>query len=213
MSTPIASLKRLEELGLDRTLYGSCAEPEQRSITNRGKVWITRGCDQYQECPWRDNTAMMQPRDDGDTVPRPRNVVTKFIKPNPTGPGDRVINSYCACHQFLGGSKRRDGKNNEIAEAVGGEGETVRLKLSKRNVNPDGSVFFTPEVRPTVVPRYPDPTEVAELFEDVEAGRERIENKQRTVDAERERRVGRASSPRGAGIEGLTIVDGIKTNE
>ena len=149
---------------------------------------------------------MMKPRDAADTLPRPRNVVTKFIKPNPTGPGDRVINSYCPCFQFLGGSKRRDGRNNEIAEAVGGEGDTVRLKLSKKNTKADGSVYFTPEIVPTVVPVFPDPTEVDELFEDVEAGRDRIENKQRTVDAERARRLGHG----GGRMEGVTIGDNLK---
>jgi hypothetical protein len=205
MATPIASLKRLEALGLDRALYGSCAEPDQRSIQGRGKVWITRGCDQWNECPWKHGTELMKPRDAADVLPRPRNVVTKFIKPNPNGPGDRVINSYCACHQFLSGPKRRDGRNNEIAEVVGGEGDTVRLKMSKRNTKTDGSIYFTPEIRPTVVPIFPDPTEVEELFEDVEAGRDRIENKQRTVDAERARRLGH-----GGGMEGVAIGDNLK---
>jgi hypothetical protein len=148
----------------------------------------------------------MQAANEGDAVPRPRHVITKFIKPNPTGPGDRIINSYSPCFQFLGGKKRRDGKNDEVAEVVGGEGGTVRIKGSKKNTNPDGSVFFSPEMKLTVVPRFPDPTEVPELFEDVEAGRERIENKQRTVDAERDRRLGRGPGPAGAGI---VITEGI----
>jgi hypothetical protein len=202
---PIASVKRLKELGLEPAGYGSCSEPEQRSIKNKGKTWINRGCAQYHDCDWKDGTEHMERRDETDTVPRPRNVVTKFIKPNPMGPGDRVINSYCSCFQFLGGMKRRDGRNNEIAEVVGGEGDMVKIKGNERKTNPDGTFYFKPTSSLVRTPRFLDPTEVDELFEDVDAGRDRIQNKAKTTDAERARRV--SGSVKKDAIEGVTIAD------
>jgi hypothetical protein len=202
---PIASLARLAELGLNKADYGSCSAPEQKSIKNRGRVWINRGCSEHHECPWKDNTDFMQQRGPTDTVPRPRNIVTKFIKPNSTGPGDRIINSYCSCFRFLGGLKKRDGRNSEIAEAVGGEGDVVKVKASVRVENPDKTIYFKPKVDPVTVPIFPDPTEVDELFEDVHAGQGRLEHKSRTVDAERERRLGGAVAKEAA--QGMTIVD------
>lgn len=213
MEGPIASRERLVQLGLDPAAYPSCAAPHQENVPNKGRVWVTMGCSQHYDCPWKNSTQLQLPADDAhawDTVPRPRNVVTKFIKPNPTGPGDRVINNYCACWQFLAGMKRRDGKNNEIAEVVGGEGDTVRLRRSRRIQHPDGTVTFQPIAEPTVVPRFADPTEVPELFEDVEAGQDRIENKQRTVDAERARRLGVEIPGRTDKREEVTVLKGIR---
>jgi hypothetical protein len=206
---PIASVARLRELGLDPSEYGSCSEPVQKSVKNKGRVWVNRGCGQYNfgdhGCPWRASTEHMQPRDETDTNPRPRNVITKFIKPNDAGPGDKVNNSYCSCVRFLGGLKRRDGRNGEIAEAVGGEGEAVLIKTSERKTNPDNSVYFKPRVESVTVPRFPDPTEVDELFEDVYAGQDRLAHKAKTVDAERERRMGGAVK-REQGVS-ITTVD------
>ena len=192
MKEPIASQKRLAELGLDKKLYPSCSEPLIRSIPNRGRQWENSGCDQFHDCPWKDGTLHMLPRDDDDKVPRPRHVVYKHIIPRQNGPGDVVINRYCACFQFLAVQKRRDGMNGEIAEVVGGEGDTVNIKTSKKITNPDGTVYYVPEAKEIEVPRFPDPTEVPELFEDVNAGRDRIDNKQRQVNEERERRLGRS---------------------
>ena len=206
MAGPIASVERLAELGLDRADYGSCSEPEQKSIKNRGRVWINRGCQQYHGCTWKDGTEHMQARDEKDNKPRPRTVITRFIKPNSTGPGDKIINNYCSCFRFLGGLKQRDGRNNEIAEVVGGEGDKVMLKMSERRQNPDGSVYFKPKAEEVVVPRFPDPTEVDELFEDVYAGQSRLEHKSKTVDADRERRLSGAVAKEDQGLN-ITTVD------
>ena len=198
---PIASPERLEELGLSVAEYGSCSKPVQE-----GKgVWLNQGCARWKECPWRDNTEHMEKRDATDVHPRPRNVITKFVKPNDGGPGDRVISSYCSCFRFLGGLKRRDGRNREIAEVVGGEGETVSVKTSERKTNPDGSIYFKPKMETVTVPRYPDPTEVDELFEDVYAGQSRMEHKAKTVDAERERRLSGATKKEE--MQGITFTD------
>lgn len=205
---PIASQKRLAELGLDKADYGSCSKPIQESVRNRGRTWINRGCNQWEGCPYRESTQFMQPRDATDTEPRPRNVITKFIKPSSSGPGDRVIDGYCSCFQFLGGLKRRDGRNSEIAEAVGGEGEIVKITSSEKKTNTDGSVYFRPIKLEVTVPRFPDPTEVDELFEDVHAGQSRIEHKARTVDAERERRLtGSVAKQEASEARDVTIVD------
>jgi len=204
---PIASVARLKELGLDPASYGSCSDPLQKSVKNKGRTWINRGCSQYDGCPWKDGTEHMQARDEGDKLPRPRMVITKFIKPNSTGPGDRIINSYCPCFQFLGGLKRRDGMNREIAEVVGGEGEKVLVKTSERKANPDGTFYFKPKMEQVTVPRFPDPTEVDELFEDVYAGQSRLEHKAKTVDADRARRLAGAEAREQDEGEGLTITD------
>ena len=169
--------------------YPTCARPVQER-----KKWVVRGCTQWEVCPWHDNLEYMLPRDKTDDAPRPRNVRTKFIKPNPGGPGDRVMNNYCSCFRFLGGLKRRDGRNNEIAEATGGEGDTVNLKGSERVVNPDNTIYFKPKIVETTIPRFPDPTEVDELFEDVYAGKDRVDHRSRTVDADRQRRLGMVSA-------------------
>ena len=183
------------EIGLDPAQYGSCSEPDQRSIKNKGRVWINRGCGKWYDCPWKDNTQHMVARDATDTNPRPRHVRSKFIKPNSGGTGDRVIMSYCACYQFLGDMKRRDGKNNEIAEVTGGEGEVVSVRSSERTVKPDGGVYYKPVAKDVTIPRFPDPTEVDELFEDVFAARGRQEHKALTEDSERASRLGARIAP------------------
>ena len=201
----IASLKRLEQLGLDKKSYGSCSEPIQKSVKNVGRGWVNRGCDAWPGCPWRDEMLYIQPRDENDGVPRPRNVVVKLIKPNPTGPGDRIVNSYCACFQALG-KKRRDGMNNEIVEIVSGEGSEVVIKGSKQNVNMDKTIYFTPVAIKKVVPRFPDPTEVSELFEDIYAGQDRIANKAATVDADRQRRLTGAKEKQESNVEKIEVI-------
>lgn len=204
---PITSRERLEVLGMAAGTYGSCSEPDQRKIQNKGRVWFNRGCKHWYDCQWKDSTEHMQARDEGDVKPRPRNVMTKHIKPNSlAGVGDVVINSYCPCFRYHKSFKKRDGKNNEILEVVGGEGEIVNIKSHKKHVNPDGSVYLTPEVKSIPVPRFPDPEEVPELFEHVFAGKERLAHKARTVDADRERRlkgiVGKESA-----FEGVTPLE------
>lgn len=202
-SAPIASLERLKELGLDPAQYGSCSEPEQKSIKNKGRVWINRGCAQWHDCPLRQGTDYMQRRGPGDIHPRPRNVKTTFIKPNSNGPGDRIQNSFCSCFRFLGGLKRRDGRNNEIAEITGGEGDEVTIKTSTRVQNPDNTFYFKPATKTIPVPIFPDPTEVDELFEDIYAAKTRQENKARTTDADRSRRLAGAAEK----IEGLHVTE------
>lgn len=210
---PIASQERLKALGLEQTQYGSCSEPEQRSIKNVGKVWINRGCDEHWRCQWKTGLELMDAEagpgenpNQKDDVPRPRNVVVKLIKPNPTGPGDRIINNYCACYQAIR-KMRRDGKNREIVEVVSGEGSEVRLKGSERHEKPDKSVFYVPIVVATKVPRFPDPTEVADLFEDVYAGRDRLAHKEKTTDAERAKRLSGAAEKEEA-LEQVPILSG-----
>lgn len=211
---PIASVARLKELGLNPAQYGSCSEPLQKSIRNKGRTWINRGCPQWDNCRWREGgehqLAMTEEErkksgcsEDADAAPRPRHVITKFIKPSSSGLGDRIINSYCPCFRFIGGIGQRDGRNNEIAEVVGGEGESVLLKTNTRVTNPDGTIYFKPGMKDVTVPRFPDPTEVDELFEDVYAARSRQDRKARTTDAERERRLSGAIERE----EGLTITD------
>ena len=206
-TAPIASQKRLEELGLPLGVYGSCSVEDQKKIQNRGRVWFNRGCKHAHECQWVNGTEHMQARDEKDTEPRPRNVALKHIKPNPMGVGDVVLNTYCSCVQYHESFKKRDGKNNEILEVVGGEGDTVNIKSHEKHVNPDNSIYLTPKVKPTVVPRFPDPEEVPELFEDVFAGRERQAHKARTVDAERDRRL-RGSVGKDAGVVPLEVGSG-----
>lgn len=189
MADPICSQARLDELGLDRGKYGSCSVEDQRKIQNKGRVWFNRGCKHAHECPWANSTEHMQPRDKSDNQPRPRMVAIKHIKPNPLGVGDVILNTYAPCYRWHRSFKRRDGQNKEILEVVGGEGDVINIKSHKKHTNPDGSIYLTPEVKPVTVPRYPDPTEVPELFEDVFAGRDRLAHRAKTVDAERERRL------------------------
>lgn len=203
---PIASQERLTELGMPHGTYGSCSSPDQRTIKNRGKIWFNRGCQFYHECEWRSGTDHMSKRDDGDVHPRPRNVATKHIKPSASGVGDVIINAYSPCFRYHKSLKKRDGKNNEIVEVVGGEGDVVSLKSHKKHVNPDGSIYLTPEVKKIEVPRYPDPTEVPELFEHVFAAEQRKEHKSRTADADRERRLRGAVSKESA-FEGVTKLE------
>lgn len=200
---PIAAKERLEELGMAVASYGSCSEPDQRKIQNRGRVWFNRGCKFFHECEWRNNTEHMQARDEGDIKPRPRHVSTKHIKPGIGGVGDTIINSYCPCFRYHKSLKKRDGQNNEIVEVVGGEGDRIKIKSHKKHVNPDNSIYLSPEVKDLVIPRYPDPTEVPELFEHVFAASERRDHKARTVDAARERRLKGALRKEDATFEGV----------
>ena len=207
MGEAICSQVRLDELGLDRAKYPSCSLEDQRKIKNRGEVWFNRGCKYALECQWANNTEHMQPRDEGDIHPRPRHVIIKHIKPNSlTGVGDVILNNYAPCFRWHRSFKKRDGLNREILEVVGGEGDVVNIKSHKKHVNPDGSIYLTPEVKSTTVPRYPDPTEVPELFEDVFAGRERLAHQSKTVDAERKRRLEGAVGREDA-FEGVTPLE------
>ena len=213
LAKPIASKRRLEDLGMEPGKYASCSAPDQRKVKNKGAVWFNRGCLSYYDCPWRDGTEHIQPREPAageaaDDAPRPRNVSVKHIKPSSTGPGDVIINSYCPCFRALKQMSRRDGHNNEIVEIVGGEGDTINIKSHKKHVNPDGSIYLTPEVKSVVVPRYPDPTEVPALFEHVFAARDRKEHKARTVDAERERRLKGAVRKDAEGVTTLEVGPG-----
>lgn len=208
LGKPIASKARLEQLGMEPSKYASCSEPDQRKIQNKGPVWFNRGCAAYYDCPWRDGTEHQAEPDEKhpeDTMPRPRNLAVKHIKPNSTGPGDIIINSYCPCFRALKQMKR-DGRNNEIVEVVGGEGMSINIKSHKKHVNPDNSIYLTPETKSVEVPRYPDPTEVPELYEHVFAAKDRKDHKARTVDAEREKRL-RGASRKEAALEGVTPLE------
>lgn len=201
MAGPIASRERLEELGLNPAEHGSCSEPDQRSVKNVGKVWYNRGCDEWHRCPWKSGTDYIDPQNENDVNPRPRNVAYKFIKPNPKGTGDLVINSWCSCFQFLGNKKPRDGLNQVLTEVVGGEGANVLLKVSEKVPQPDGTVYYKPVKKPAAVPSFPDPTKVEELFEAIYAAEDKLNSRQKRVQEERDRRLGRS-----AAIEGVATI-------
>lgn len=198
---PIASRQRVEGLGLDPAVYASCAEPEQRSIPNRGKVWITKGCRHWYDCKIKDSVQYMKLRDEKeraaikidetvDAMPRPRHLKVRHVKPDPKGYGDIVIDNYCSCHHWYRDLARRDGNNGEIAEIIGGEGDTVSLRTSKKDVQKDGSVSFTDDDVEVVIPRFPDPTEEPSMKEALRGARARKEGSARRRDDGRARRLG-----------------------
>lgn len=172
---PVASIERLKELNMDIRIYPSCGEFIQRNVPNKGRVTDQKGCPYWNECEWKGNTKHMQKRDEKDVHPRPRHIKTRFVKPNPEGVGDTVIDNFCGCWRWHQSLARRNRKNRELARVIGGEGDTVMLRVGKRIVQPDNSIVFDTEYKPTVIPRFPDPEENKDLKNDVFAARAKSE--------------------------------------
>lgn len=172
---PVASLERLKELNMDPKIYPSCSEFIQRSVPNRGRVTENKGCKWSHVCEWANNTKHMQARDEKDVHPRPRHIKTRFVKPNPDGVGDIVIDNYCGCWRWHESLAKRNRKNRELARVIGGEGDLVTLRVGKKTVRPDNSVFYDTEYKDTIIPRFPDPEENPDLKNDVFAARAKAE--------------------------------------
>lgn len=174
---PIASLERLIELGLDPKQFGSCSEPQgQRGYRNQIEHPTNAGCKYRGECKWA-KVPMPEKSKNGEMVmrPRPRYVKTRLIKPKRDGSGkDAIREGYCTCAQWHSDLKRRHGKNNEIAEVVGGEGDTVLLMGSKLITKDEAGNAIQPQYKPTffkkVIPAFLDPEDDPELIVDVYAG-------------------------------------------
>lgn len=163
--TPVGSLERLKELGLDPVLYGSCSEGRKVEIVGKGKVLVNRGCAFHYECPWK-NTPMPDPDRDHMRA-RPRMVKTRIIKPAHSGRGDVMRENYCACFQWHADMKDRDGKNGELTEVCGGEGDPVILSGSEEIIHKDGTRTFKPIGITETIPVFADPAEAAALSVDV----------------------------------------------
>lgn len=172
---PVASVDRLRELNMNIAIYPSCGAFIQRSVPNVGKVTDQKGCKWAETCEWAKNTKHMQMRDETDVKPRPRFVKTRFVKPNPTGPGDIVIDNYCGCFRWHESLAKRNRKNRELARVIGGEGDTVNIKTSKRVVQADNSVIYEDDYKTVTIPRFPDPTESKDLKQDVFAAKAKAE--------------------------------------
>lgn len=172
---PVASIERLKELGMDLAKYPACGKIIQENTPNVGRVTIQKGCKYAAKCPWVNNTQHMQKRDAGDIHPRPRHVKTRFVKPNPDGVGDVVIDNYCGCWRWHQSLAKRNRKNRELARVIGGEGDKVNIRVGKKIVNPDGSIVFDTEYQEVVIPRFPDPTENKDLKHDVFAAKAKME--------------------------------------
>lgn len=172
---PIGSVDRLKELNLNLAIYPSCGEFIQRNVQGRGRVTEQKGCKYFHECEWRNNTKWMQARDEKDIKPRPRNVKTRFVKPDPDGPGDVIIDNYCLCTRWHENLKRRHKKNRELAKVIGGEGDKVNIRVHHRVERPDKSVVFEQDYKEVTIPRFPDPTENKDLRQDVFAAKAKAE--------------------------------------
>lgn len=193
--TPIASLARLKEIGLDQTKFGSCSEPEEKRSKNRGRVTINRGCTYEHECRWAHNLEHMQLKD-GEDQPRPRHIKTRIVKPREGG-GDIVRDNYCSCFQWHDGLKQRDGKNLEIVEVIGGEGDKIQLKGSEPKGPPvvgEPTVWIS-RLFEKVIPRFPDPEEVQELAEEVQSAKLRSDSTIRKRAEGRTERLGISGQP------------------
>ena len=188
--TPIASLARLKEIGLDHTKFGSCSEPEEKRTKQRGRIVVNRGCNFQHECTWANTLEHMQVRE-GETDPRPRYVKTRIVKPRDGG-GDSLRDNYCPCFMFHDGLKQRDGKNGELVEVIGGEGDKIQLKGSE----PKGPAvvgeptIWIPRLFATTIPRFPDPEDVPELAEEVSSAKLRADSAIRRRTEGRTQRLG-----------------------
>ena len=210
---PVASLERIKELHLDPAIYPACGPIIQVTGPTTGRKTVQKGCKWYEwkdgQCPWRDNTQHMQARDAGDVKPRPRHLRTRFVKPDPNGgPGDIVIDNYCACFRWHEGLSKRNRKNRELARVIGGEGDTVTLKTSKRVLQADNSVVYEEDYKEVVIPRFPDPTENKDMKQDVFAAKAKaqVEGEAFVVDeADEARRLG--VQPNAPAVEGATPVE------
>lgn len=163
--TPIGSLERLKELGMDVVEYGTCSEPRRVDVEGRGRVVVNRGCIFHYDCPW---ASVPMPDPDGEHLrPRPRFVKTRIIKPSGTGRGDIMRENYCACFQWHSDLKQRDGKNDEMTEAETAEGKTYIARGTQEEKRADGTLAFIPKHWTATIPAFPDPTEIEVLSQDV----------------------------------------------
>lgn len=193
---PVGSSQRLAELGLPKEVYGSCSGHLKKAPGGPFDKVLNRGCrhhpDSGGDCPWAMGTALMNPRDEKDTVPRPRNVGTRLVKPSATEEGDSMRESWCSCVQWLDDLKRKDGLNKVLTEVVCGEGGTVQIRDSRIEQDAAGARIYIPIRKEVEVPRYPDPADVPALAGALDAGRVRTKNEQRKRREERESRIGPA---------------------
>lgn len=173
---PVASLERLKQAGLDPAMFGSCSKRVTERVPNGGTVVINQGCFFYEEqtgegklriCPMRSVPMPDGPMVSGEDSkphrppnapqrPRPRFVKVRHIKPVRGGTGDTIRESYCTCAQWCGHLRGRDGKNGEIAEVCGGEGDSVLLPGTKRERNADGAMVEKPCMTKAIIPEFPD---------------------------------------------------------
>ena len=214
---PVASLERLKELHMDARVYPSCSEFIQVNRPNVGRVTVQKGCPFWDKCEWKNNTQHMQARDANDTHPRPRHIKTRFVKPANEGPGDTVIDNYCGCWRWHQSLAKRNRKNRELARVIGGEGDTVTIKTSKRVVQADNSVVYEDDYKTVTIPRFPDPTESKDLKHDVFAAAAKAEVAGadfKEDELEEARRLGvKADAPRlgdGADFVEMTVDDAKK---
>lgn len=193
---PIASQKRLDELGLARATFGSCSGITKKAPGGPFAKVTNRGCrhhpDSGGECQWANSLVHIQAGGKDDGAPRPRNVATRLVKPSVIRDGDEMRENYCSCVQWHDDLARRDGLNRNLCEVIGGEGDMVVLRTSRTEKDPAGTTVYIPERKPTEVPRFLDPTDVPELAGAVDAGRVRLELGTKKRQAEREERIGPA---------------------
>jgi hypothetical protein len=196
MRQPVASIQRLQELGLDKAVFGSCSGITKKAPGGPFSKVINRGCrhhpDSGGECKWAGTMDLIQPREQNDTYPRPRNVATRIVKPSVTREGDEMRENYCSCVQWHDDLARRDGLNKNLCDVIGGEGDSVVLRTSRVEKDASGATVYIPERKSTVVPRFPDPTDVPDLAGAVDAGRVRLEVGAKKRRDEREARIGPA---------------------
>jgi hypothetical protein len=121
--------------------------------------------------------------DHGTDRPRPRYVKTRLIKPRFGGTGDSIRENYCSCAQWNGGLKHRNGKNGEIAEICGGEGDTVLLRGSKQIKQDDGTLAYKPTFFKVTIPAFPDPEEAEDMLEQVYSAEVRKEAERESIAA------------------------------
>lgn len=193
---PIASTKRLKELGLDPGVFGSCSGIVKKAPGGPFAKVTNRGCrhhpDSGGECKWAGTMDLIKPRDEKDTEPRPRHVGTRLVKPSVTRDGDEMRENYCSCVAYLDDLARRDGLNRNLCDVIAGEGGTVVLRTSRMEKNEAGNTTYIPERKETVVPQFPDPTAVPDLAGAIDAGRVRLEVGAKKRQEEREARMGTA---------------------
>lgn len=193
---PVGSSKRLEELGLPKAVYGSCSGHLKKAPGGPFDKVLNRGCrhhpDSGGECPWAGTLALMNPADENDNQPRPRNVGTRLVKPSATEEGDSMRESFCSCVQWHDDLKRKDGLNKTLTEVVCGEGGTVTIRDCTIEKDAAGTNIYNQTRRSQIVPRYPDPASVPALAGALDAGRVRTQNEQRKRREERESRIGPA---------------------
>lgn len=195
VNQPIASLPRLKELGLDPRRYATCSAFQKgrnagckyHPDSERDERFPTNG----HACPFANTLQFMQPRDENDNQPRPRRVGTRMVRPSSSRPGtDDMRENWCECYLWHDDLAQRDGKNGLLCEIVAGEGEVVNMRDSNPEKNDSGVTVYQNAIIERPVPRFPDPTEVPRLAQDLAAARVRKSTEERKRLVERESRMG-----------------------